>query len=210
MEDLVCRYDGTVRNSTGDVLQFLYGEDGMNAQMLEEQSIDLLNMTDAETARRVRARPLACDRMPPAHVSVPLCCNRRRPRGGGRHPGRGSQFKIDLTSALSIFNASRGVVTVGVAQEVNENLSKVQAALDREFRRIEDDRRALRDRIYLRLKDGNKCFMPVNIRRVRGPRPLCARPLRLPGRACATDVDGRYSRGCAPRPRGGSAPPPHS
>jgi hypothetical protein len=55
MEDLVCRYDGTVRNSTGDVLQFLYGEDGMNAQMLEEQTIDLLTMTDADTAHRVRA-----------------------------------------------------------------------------------------------------------------------------------------------------------
>ena len=34
MEDLVCRYDATVRNSTGDVLQFLYGEDGMNAQKM--------------------------------------------------------------------------------------------------------------------------------------------------------------------------------
>ena len=76
------------------------------------------------------------------------------------------QFKIDLTSSINIFNASRGIVSPAVALEVNDNLSKVQAALDREFRRIEDDRRALRDRVYLRLKDGNKCFMPVNIRRL--------------------------------------------
>jgi hypothetical protein len=77
------------------------------------------------------------------------------------------QYKIDLTSSLSLFNPSRGVVTPAVAQEVAENLAKVQAALDREYRRIEEDRRALRDRIFLRLKDGNKCFMPINIRRVR-------------------------------------------
>jgi len=127
MEDVICRYDSTVRNSTGDVLQFLYGEDGMNAQRLEEQTIDLLTMTDSDVARR---------------------------------------YKIDLTSPSNIFNASRGVVTVAVAHEVNENLSVVQAALDREYRRLEEDRKALRDRVYLRLKDGNKCYMPINIRRV--------------------------------------------
>lgn len=32
-----CRYDGTVRNSAGDVVQFLYGEDGMDAVRIEEQ-----------------------------------------------------------------------------------------------------------------------------------------------------------------------------
>jgi len=136
MEDVICRYDSTVRNSTGDVLQFLYGEDGMNAQRLEEQTIDLLTMTDSDVARR---------------------------------------YKIDLTSPSNIFNTSRGVVTVAVTHEVNENLSVVQAALDREYRRIEEDRRALRDRVYLRLKDGNKCYMPINIRRVRAAAGLSGR-----------------------------------
>jgi DNA-directed RNA polymerase II subunit RPB1 len=28
MEDIIVKYDGTVRNSAGDVIQFLYGEDG--------------------------------------------------------------------------------------------------------------------------------------------------------------------------------------
>jgi hypothetical protein len=31
------RYDGTVRNSAGDVVQFLYGEDGMDAVRIEGQ-----------------------------------------------------------------------------------------------------------------------------------------------------------------------------
>ncbi len=31
------RYDGTVRNSSGGVVQFLYGEDGMDGVRVEEQ-----------------------------------------------------------------------------------------------------------------------------------------------------------------------------
>jgi DNA-directed RNA polymerase II subunit RPB1 len=30
VEDIMVKYDGTVRNSLGDVIQFLYGEDGMD------------------------------------------------------------------------------------------------------------------------------------------------------------------------------------
>lgn len=29
MEDVMVKYDGTVRNCLGDILQFLYGEDGV-------------------------------------------------------------------------------------------------------------------------------------------------------------------------------------
>jgi len=39
MEDVSVKYDGTVRNSLGEVLQFLYGEDGMDAVCLENQNI---------------------------------------------------------------------------------------------------------------------------------------------------------------------------
>merc|ERR1719460_288512 len=39
MEDVTAQYDGTVRNSNGDVLQFLYGEDGMDAVALENQKL---------------------------------------------------------------------------------------------------------------------------------------------------------------------------
>jgi hypothetical protein len=37
MEDLKVGYDGTVRNSNGDIIQFLYGEDGMDATAVESQ-----------------------------------------------------------------------------------------------------------------------------------------------------------------------------
>ncbi|CAM6103694.1 unnamed protein product [Calypogeia fissa] len=44
MEDATCKYDGTVRNSLGDVIQFLYGEDGMDSVWIERQKVDSLNM----------------------------------------------------------------------------------------------------------------------------------------------------------------------
>lgn len=45
---VLCRYDGTVRNSAGDVVQFLYGEDGMDGVRIEGQ------VRDAETVPRTR------------------------------------------------------------------------------------------------------------------------------------------------------------
>ncbi|XP_077241839.1 DNA-directed RNA polymerase II subunit RPB1-like isoform X2 [Tasmannia lanceolata] len=48
MEDIMVKYDGTVRNSLGDVIQFLYGEDGMDAVRIESQKLDCLKMKKAE------------------------------------------------------------------------------------------------------------------------------------------------------------------
>ncbi|OIV94865.1 hypothetical protein TanjilG_22062 [Lupinus angustifolius] len=51
MEDIMCKYDGTVRNSLGDVIQFLYGEDGMDAVWIETQKLDSLKMKKVEFDR---------------------------------------------------------------------------------------------------------------------------------------------------------------
>ncbi|KAG1671615.1 hypothetical protein FOA52_006846 [Chlamydomonas sp. UWO 241] len=40
MEDLITRYDGTVRTAIGSIVQFLYGEDGFDAVRIEEQAFD--------------------------------------------------------------------------------------------------------------------------------------------------------------------------
>lgn len=40
METIMARYDTTLRNAQGCVIQFLYGEDGMNAQKIEKQYFD--------------------------------------------------------------------------------------------------------------------------------------------------------------------------
>ncbi|KAJ2006648.1 DNA-directed RNA polymerase II core subunit rpo21 [Coemansia thaxteri] len=39
LEDIMCQYDGTIRNSLGQVIQFVYGEDGMDGCSIEEQQI---------------------------------------------------------------------------------------------------------------------------------------------------------------------------
>ncbi|KAH9322486.1 hypothetical protein KI387_017125 [Taxus chinensis] len=48
MEDIMVKYDGTVRNSLGDVIQFLYGEDGIDAVWIESQKLDSLKMNKKE------------------------------------------------------------------------------------------------------------------------------------------------------------------
>ena len=42
------RYDGTVRNSVGEVVQFLYGDDGMDGVGIENQKMEHLRMDDAK------------------------------------------------------------------------------------------------------------------------------------------------------------------
>ncbi|XP_074308455.1 DNA-directed RNA polymerase II subunit RPB1-like isoform X1 [Silene latifolia] len=54
MEDIMVKYDGTVRNSLGDVIQFLYGEDGMDAVWIESQKLDLLKMKKSEFDKTYR------------------------------------------------------------------------------------------------------------------------------------------------------------
>ena len=48
MEDLVAQHDGSVRDSTGTIIQFAYGEDGMNATRIESQMIDLVNYSESQ------------------------------------------------------------------------------------------------------------------------------------------------------------------
>jgi DNA-directed RNA polymerase II subunit RPB1 len=44
METVMARYDGTLRNARGCVMQFLYGEDGMDAQKIEKQTFDTYSL----------------------------------------------------------------------------------------------------------------------------------------------------------------------
>ena len=39
LEDLVTHYDGSVRNSRGDIIQFIYGDDGLDPVHMEEDGI---------------------------------------------------------------------------------------------------------------------------------------------------------------------------
>jgi DNA-directed RNA polymerase II subunit RPB1 len=52
METVMARYDGTLRTSGGQIVQFLYGEDGMDAVWIERQDFDSLTLTKNEFEER--------------------------------------------------------------------------------------------------------------------------------------------------------------
>ncbi len=73
------RYGGTVRNSQGDVVQFLYGEDGMDAVRIESQSFEYLKWdVSTATGLPLNAPPCAqartCSRTLPTAECMP--CSR--------------------------------------------------------------------------------------------------------------------------------------
>lgn len=54
LEDVSARYDGTVRNSLGDVIQFVYGEDGLDGIHIERQAVDHLAVSNPQFEKRYR------------------------------------------------------------------------------------------------------------------------------------------------------------
>ncbi|KDQ17519.1 hypothetical protein BOTBODRAFT_29699 [Botryobasidium botryosum FD-172 SS1] len=54
LEDVAVCYDGTVRNSLGDIVQFIYGEDGMDGAYIEKQRIDTYHLSNRAFNRKYR------------------------------------------------------------------------------------------------------------------------------------------------------------
>lgn len=48
LEDAEAQYDGTVRNSLGDIIQFVYGEDGLDGIAIENQKVDYISIPTKE------------------------------------------------------------------------------------------------------------------------------------------------------------------
>ncbi|KAI0598996.1 DNA-directed RNA polymerase II subunit RPB1 [Biscogniauxia sp. FL1348] len=67
LEDVSARYDGTVRNSLGDIIQFIYGEDGLDGMRIEKQPMDHWVLREADFKDRYHldvmeeVRPAALD-----------------------------------------------------------------------------------------------------------------------------------------------------
>src|ERR1700749_3233132 len=55
LEDVMVCYDGTVRNSLGDLIQFIYGEDGMDGAFLENQNLPTFYLNDHSFDHKYRA-----------------------------------------------------------------------------------------------------------------------------------------------------------
>lgn len=54
LEEVMVKYDSTVRNSLGDVIQFLYGEDGLDGAHIENQRVDIIRCSDQRFRERFR------------------------------------------------------------------------------------------------------------------------------------------------------------
>ncbi|KAK3694861.1 hypothetical protein B0T22DRAFT_84642 [Podospora appendiculata] len=54
LEDSEAQYDGTVRNSLGDIIQFVYGEDGLDGISIEKQRMDHMNISSPAFEDRYR------------------------------------------------------------------------------------------------------------------------------------------------------------
>ncbi len=52
LEDVMVRYDATVRNSQGGIIQFIYGEDGMAGEAIEDLRIETVKFNDFELKKR--------------------------------------------------------------------------------------------------------------------------------------------------------------
>uniref|UniRef100_A0A7S3NMX3 DNA-directed RNA polymerase subunit n=1 Tax=Aureoumbra lagunensis TaxID=44058 RepID=A0A7S3NMX3_9STRA len=48
MESVSVKYDGTARTNTGSIIQFMYGEDGVDATWVEKQKLPFLLLSDVE------------------------------------------------------------------------------------------------------------------------------------------------------------------
>lgn len=48
LDDIGVSYDGTVRNSAGQIIQFVYGEDGFDATRLEHQELDYVLLSTSQ------------------------------------------------------------------------------------------------------------------------------------------------------------------
>ncbi|KAI8611777.1 hypothetical protein BC830DRAFT_1161990 [Chytriomyces sp. MP71] len=54
LEDVMAQYDGTVRNSAGQIVQFCFGEDGMDGGKVEPQPFDIMNVNNRDFEKKYR------------------------------------------------------------------------------------------------------------------------------------------------------------
>jgi len=61
LEDVMAKYDGTIRNSLGDIVQFIYGEDGLDGAAIEPQRLDIITCADGQFEKMFRVDVMETD-----------------------------------------------------------------------------------------------------------------------------------------------------
>ena len=75
LEDVAVCYDGTVRNSLGDILQFCYGEDGMDGAFIERQRMDPYHLSQRAFDRKYKVDVIGGDGFLPGTLQAGLESN---------------------------------------------------------------------------------------------------------------------------------------
>ena len=57
MESVMVHYDGTVRNSVGQLIQLRYGEDGLSAEALESQTLPTVKLSNRVFEKKFKFEP---------------------------------------------------------------------------------------------------------------------------------------------------------
>lgn len=72
LEDLCCQYDSTVRNSTGEIIQFVYGGDGLDPTYMEakDRPVDFQRALD-----HIKAASPYTDEDPLGHIELQQAFN---------------------------------------------------------------------------------------------------------------------------------------
>ncbi|KAF1954657.1 beta and beta-prime subunits of DNA dependent RNA-polymerase [Byssothecium circinans] len=71
LEDVMVKYDGTVRNSMGDIVEFVYGEDGLAGEKIEKQKIDTVAISQKKLEKRYKMDVMSnTPPIPPSRLEV--------------------------------------------------------------------------------------------------------------------------------------------
>jgi len=70
MEDMMVAYDGTVRGPGNSIVQFLYGDDGIDGQFREFQTVELLRMSDSDLRHHFYFRERDLDGLPLLSMTI--------------------------------------------------------------------------------------------------------------------------------------------
>ncbi|EFC41754.1 RNA polymerase II [Naegleria gruberi] len=139
MEDIMVKYDGTVRDAQGNVVQFLYGEDGMDAHKVESQSIDIMNLSDAKFQDKYWYNSL----------------------------GSSPSFTNPTESSVSMPSGGilkESFISTKVYDEILKDPATYLSKVREEYKTLMEDRHILRTEIFPNAE--NKIVMPVNLKRI--------------------------------------------
>ncbi|KAK2964424.1 putative DNA-directed RNA polymerase II subunit RPB1 [Blattamonas nauphoetae] len=181
MEDLNVKYDTTIRNSAGSIIQFCYGEDGMAGEQMESQTFPTMIISDDEMLEDY-------------YFNLAELFNMNNSDMDEKIAGKEEEFGLDVElDAAALFDDGmmkepesavisqqsrkalpQRVLPTGVrtlatflTAEALDSLKhdpNSQTILNQEFQTLQADRELLRNEIF---KNGNDSVaMPVNVNRI--------------------------------------------